>query len=131
MGEKLKVGDICILDPDNNLNLSGNNMTYVKILDTYPSLLGTQYKCIFCTSDGVPLSAEDAAMVFSKHRLTKYHGETVVIRYPKETPIVKKEEVEVLKQFYKEYKEAGMEDRPLVEKLILKLELFAEIVHEY
>lgn len=131
MGEKIKVGDICILDSNNEMNLSGTNMTYVKVVDKYLSLIGTQYKCVFCTKDGTLLSSEDATLVFHKSRLTKYHGETVVIRYPKDTPIVKKEEVEALKQFYKEYKEAGMEDRPLVEKLILKLELFSQIVHEY
>lgn len=126
----IEVGDICVFDKENNLNLSGESMNFVKITRKKRSIFGNKYYGVFCSKDGTTLSSSEMPIPVKKLSLYE-KGQVVIIRYPSEVPIVKKEEVEILKSVYNNYLERGNDRILRIEKLILKLELFTTIIHEY
>ena len=126
----IQVGDICIFDKDNDMNLAGSAMNFVKITKKELGFFRYIYHGVFCNEEGTVVG--DVEMQFPARLLTLYDStKQVIVRYPKEVPIVNSTDVEALKAMYEKYLSQGNRKDTAVEKLILKLELFSTIIHEY
>ena len=126
----IQVGDICIFDKDNDMNLAGSAMNFVKITKKELGFFRYIYHGVFCNEEGTVVG--NVEMQFPARFLTPYDStKQVIVRYPKEVPIVNSTDVEALKAMYEKYLSQGNRKDTAVEKLILKLELFSTIIHEY
>ena len=133
MANRIPVGTICALDKDNKVfHISGDQMTYVKIMSDNNALFSVKYCCKLCDRDGN--ITNDNHLWLGPEVLTPLNQlQVVVLRYPKDTPIVNKEEVKCLKKvlFNPDRDTIEPSDIKTVGKLLIKLELFSEITHEY
>ena len=126
----IQVGDICIFDKDNDMNLAGSAMNFVKITKKELGFFRYIYHGVFCDEKGIVVG--NVEMQFPARLLTPCDNtKQVIVRYPKDVPIVNRTEVEALKAMYEKYLSQGNRKDTAVEKLILKLELFSTIIHEY
>jgi hypothetical protein len=135
MGKKLEVGDVCIFDKNNNLNLAGEKIAYVtiKAIKKGGLLNRDKYTVYISDKEGNCLNPEEMDVVGDL--LTKLNpDEVVVFRYPEETPIINISEYNAMSRLYDKYMRHANDldpDKITLAKLMLKLELFVKVIHEY
>lgn len=128
---KLKVGDICLFNKDNEIPMSSDKIIYAKIIGKKFSIRGWQYMCCISDANGTIINTNPMSVI--KKYLTKLHpGEVVVVRYPEDIPIINMQDVAIIKILNSKFGTNLNEDLQIqLAKLIIKLELFAKVINEY
>lgn len=129
---KFNIGDICIIDPNNKLNVSGNNIIYIKITKVYGFYIFKICQGLICNKNGEILN--ETPIEINARNLVPMNtkGDNIVIRYPSDTPILKQNDVDIVKVMYDISADKLTNDQKInAVKLIAKLEFFSKIINEY
>lgn len=128
----LKPGQICIIDKDNETNIAGQTFLFVKIIRELPRLLRRSFEVQFCTDKGEQMAPD--TFVVNADKLWPYFATEYIIRYPTNTPMINKVEVDIVKRMFTiadRYSDIPDDVKKAMEDLVTKLEFFVNVEREY
>ena len=128
----IKLGDICLIDPRNKMNLAGSNILYVKVISKKGFGIFSNYACYICDNEGNILN--ETLLKVSRRNLVPANKKVkkIPIRYPADIPIINQDDLEVCVAMYHNSLDKLNEDGKLrAAKLIAKLKFFSTIINEY
>lgn len=131
---KYNVGDVCIIDPENRLCISGKSIIYAKILKIKGFWIFKTANVCICDRQG-NLRNEDPFDVFIHYLVPNgSRGDNVVIRYPENIPILTKEDFETYRKLYAisiNHSSWSEDFKNKCKILLEKIKFFSTIITEY